>query len=617
MAKINFSKIKTELKEHWNTPDTVAGKFISWKEHLNIFLGIGANYAAQAPLGYISFGATCFLIMYHYNLPYLAFSVITLIGLPLSYLWNILGWTVGDNLGFMEKKTEKKMLGFYIATAAIGLLLIITDASKLLDSSLSVYKSIESIEGISVKSFFKIFGIQIFVNGYSGIRSILTRKIFLPKYGRYKFFLYSDVIQKCIIVCLFGWIPVWNIGNVDERVWVAYLLFSVFNIFNFSNGLESCAMLASPNSQERLFVRCYTVKIAHIFNSILVAVVPVIAKAAGGFESINFYRFVIPGIFITCAVLTMLSAKNVKERIPQPPIENKQQVPFWYGIFEVMKNKYNWLNFLYGTLDALGNGAIDIITVVYLYTLRLSGLEYSLMGLLYTFRFTIPTFLAPYFIKKWSYKKSMLMRQLAFSSNCVMSILALWFFKDNAILSGILLFVSRWIADFVRGFPEVAKGDMDLRIRDYQMYRSGERLEGFSGVFNWFNAPIIALVGLIIPIILLENGFNSNWDILYLDSARFNILVIPFFFDLAGHLLMIIPMLFWDYNKNEHEYVMDVLIQREKLAEKGYFPQSYEGGLKFKKHEKIKNGIPTDIDNYIEKKEAAIKAVKEAERETV
>ena len=73
--------------------------------------------------------------MYHYNLPYLAFSVIALIGIPLSYLWNILSWLVMDNLGILEKKTETKMNLIYIVSALIGLSLIVFDISLLFNPS--------------------------------------------------------------------------------------------------------------------------------------------------------------------------------------------------------------------------------------------------------------------------------------------------------------------------------------------------------------------------------------------------------------------------------------------------------------------------------------------------
>ena len=97
----------SDMKAHWNVPDTANGKYVSGKEYLNVFFGVAANYAAQAPFKYISFAASCFLIMYHYDLPYLSFSVVALTVLPLSYLWNLLEWFVEDNLGILPRRTER------------------------------------------------------------------------------------------------------------------------------------------------------------------------------------------------------------------------------------------------------------------------------------------------------------------------------------------------------------------------------------------------------------------------------------------------------------------------------------------------------------------------------
>ena len=82
-----FTSLMTEIKTHWKTPDTSKGRYVPYREYIDIFMSEGMNYGAQAPLGYIGFAATCYIIMYHYNLPYLAFSVISLIGVPFSYLW--------------------------------------------------------------------------------------------------------------------------------------------------------------------------------------------------------------------------------------------------------------------------------------------------------------------------------------------------------------------------------------------------------------------------------------------------------------------------------------------------------------------------------------------------
>ena len=78
-------------------------------------------------------------------------------------------------------------------------------------------------------------------------------------------------------------------------------------------------------------------------------------------------------------------------------------------------------------------------------------------------------------------------------------------------------------------------------------------------------SPVTTLVGLIIPILLLKNGYNSNWDVLFIDSARFNIISIPIIIDTVGHFLMVIPYLFWDYDNKKHAVVIEELKRRARI----------------------------------------------------
>ena len=110
--------------------------------------------------------------------------------------------------------------------------------------------------------------------------------------------------------------------------------------------------------------------------------------------------------------------------------------------------------------------------------------------------------------------------------------------------------------------------DMDIRISDYQMYLSGERLENFSGVFGWFTGPITTFVGLIIPLLMLRGGFNSNFDVLFIDESRSRIIVVPIIMDIIGYLLMSIPYFFWDYDDKKQNAVMEVLRRREEVTRK-------------------------------------------------
>ncbi len=600
------------IKEHWNEPDREKGNYVPFKEYLTVFLGVGMNYSINTPLSYLGFSASCFLIMYHYKLPYLAFSVISLIGLPLSYMWSVLSWVVNDNLGILEKKTERKFLTFYGIVSVIGLMMILLDVSLFLPDSLAGL--LNSINGVSARSFLKIVGIQLFINAYGGLRNIMWRKRLVPKFGRYKYELFANFFQKSVMIILIGWLPIYDVKNVEDRMWMAYLLFMLFDMFPFNNVIENCTQNISPNPHERMLVRTWPVKLSHFVRNIFDVVVPLFGIA---FDDIRFYKFVVPAVFIPMGILTLISVRNITERIPQPPLEKKQRVSFWYGISQVMKNKYNWLNTISALLDSLGNGMISLTNVMYFFSFRMytQCALYALMKTLYSFRSTPLSFIAPYFVKRFSYRSMKVTKLVVCAMNSVAEMLTIMAFPTKQNLCGIVIFTCEFIKGFANSIPDVADSDMGIRKNDYQMYLSGERLENSSGVFGWVISPVTTFISLIIPVIILKNGFNSNWDILYIDSARFSIVAIPLAFDLAGFLLMIIPYLFWDFNNPQHRYVMEVLKQREKLANEGYFPAEYEGGLNFMEPGELHAGIPVESEAMIAKRDALLGKGQEQEQE--
>ena len=167
-------------------------------------------------------------------------------------------------------------------------------------------------------------------------------------------------------------------------------------MFGFANNLEICTRNISPNVRERILVRSYPIKLSHIFHSILAIILPVIIGALRyEWADINVFRYVIPITFVVSAALTMVFAGRIQERIPQPPIDKKVQIKFWDGMFGVMRNKYKWMNTIVGLLDSLGNGMLPFVTILYLYTFRLSGLLYSLIVALVSFAGTPPDLFAP------------------------------------------------------------------------------------------------------------------------------------------------------------------------------------------------------------------------------
>lgn len=123
----------TEIKEHWNTP--AEGKYVPYKEYKDIVIAVGSNYTGTKTLEYIGFWSSCFLIMHHYRLPYLTFSVIGLLNMPLGYISALIWWYVCDNLGFLPKKTERKVYLVYGLMMLFGISTLIFDYSRLFDQS--------------------------------------------------------------------------------------------------------------------------------------------------------------------------------------------------------------------------------------------------------------------------------------------------------------------------------------------------------------------------------------------------------------------------------------------------------------------------------------------------
>ena len=569
MSKGKIGSFFTEVKTHWKTP--AEGKYVPYREYKDLFLGIGANYTGSKMLESIGFWASCYLFMYHYKLPYLTFSFIGIINMPLNYIWTLIGWIINDNLGFLPKKTERKFYGLYFSLIVIGLVMIF-GKFPFLDTStnpLIVYLNNMQSLGITAASALKILGTHILWNGWAGSRNIFWRKKLIPKYGRYKYSLYCDVIPKCIMVILVGWLPLYNIPDMVTRVWTANLLFACFNIFGFGNNLETVSKTISPDMQERLLVRTYPVKLSHFIHTIVSIIIPVVADALKDeWADINLYRYVYPIAFIVPAAITMIYAGRLQERIPQPPLERKVQINFWEGMFGVLRNKYLLINTIVGLIDSLGNGMLAITQIVYLYTFRLSGLPYTIIVNLISFAGTPPDLCAPYFLKRFNYKQIMIFYQLTRAAGNALLVGAFWFFGDNVHICGLACIIVMFLMEATKTIPTTAGHDMGTRIGDYQMYLSGERLESFSGVFGWFTGPITSFVSLIIPLMLLKFGFNSNWDVLYIDSARFKIIAVPLIIDIIGFVLMAIPYFFWDYDNEKQTKVIQVLQRRAEVTAK-------------------------------------------------
>ncbi|MCD7827765.1 MAG: MFS transporter [Clostridiales bacterium] len=557
----------TEIKTHWNEP--AEGKYVPYKEYLSIFAAIAGNYSLTYILGFLSFGTGCYLVAYYYEIPILTFTAINAFFIVSGYFWSILSMGVDANLGFLPKKTERKYFAVYLTFAAIGLIMLFCDLSSLPFWPESIVNYMDtSWPGINFYSIFKIVGIHSFVSGWGGFRAIVIRKKLVPKLGRYKIFAYSNVIQCIILVILICELPLYEEPLVD-RVWKLYVLFQLYGMLGFTGSPQSIADNISPNGHERMIIRCYPVKLAHLLRSLMTMIIPTVAGMlfVNGVRDVGTFKYIIPAAMLLSTVIMFSGLGKIKERIPAPPIEKKKYFSFWDCVSGIMKNKYLWIRQISVLLDSLGNGMLAIKTVLLIYTWRETGFFFALAENVISFVGNPGAFLAPWIRKRFQYKTLYVFKQLVMFASSGMYVLVLLFLGTSHTLCGIFLFIGICACDSLKSAIELASSDMDIRISDYQMYISGERFESYQGIVSWFTSPISTLISLIIPLLFYRCGFTSDWDVLFIDEVRIKCVLIGLAFDMAGYILMCLPYIFfWDFTDEKHAEIMKILQERADAA---------------------------------------------------
>ena len=568
MAKEKAKKkdnIFKEMKKYWNTP--AEGKHVPYKEYFSIFAAVGGDYTLKYLQSFLTFGTGCYLIAHYYEIPLLTFSAINVFFIASTYFWNLLTMGVDANLGFLPKKIEQKYNTVYLCFAVLGLLMLIFDFSFILPDGIAGIIDTRW-KGINSFNIFKIFGAHFLANGWSGFRNILIRKKLIKKLGRYKIFAYANVIQCIIVVILICELPLYKLPLTD-RVWTLYLLFQLYTIFNYVGFTQSVADNISPNAQERLYVRSFPVKISHFVQNIVNVLLPTIAGVMflDGVKDIGTFRYLIPVFFVVSSGVMFIGLRKIKERIPMPPLENREYLSFWHCVSGIFKNKYLWIIKIAELLDSLGNGMLDMKRILLIYTWRETGLFFSIAEIIYKMSGNPGQFLAPWIRKRFQYKQLIVFKYIVLAMRNGVYILAILFLGNSHFLCGLAIYIAMLVSNTLEAAVGIAQDDTKIRVTDYQMYISGERLEEYQKIISWFTTPITTLVSLIVPLMFYRVGFTSDWDVLYMGDVRVQCMLIGLCFDLAGYVLMTLPYLFmWDFTDEKHAHIMEVLKQR---AEEG------------------------------------------------
>lgn len=442
------------------------------------------------------------------------------------------------------------------------------------------------------------------------------------KAGKYRPYIVSMGIPTAIICVLMVWFPydklemIFGTGMIfgESKAYVAKCaLILIFNLFLhffyyfFYDGYENLIHVLSPNTQERADVSSIKSVVYSLAPSIVNLLTPLIA--ANVFHSnttdIRVYRLLYPILGVIGILLCIVVYKNTEEKIVQART-HVIQIRFIDALKEVFKNKYFWIISLAGWIGFLESAYANILNWLYNYGGICSGNIYSLVITLYGNASLWGMLIAPFCIRRWG-KKSVLVVTNLFN---IFFILMLWpsISKINGGTIWLVL-ACMYLNAFMGSFAHILNPTIQADIRDYQQYKTGERIDGMFSAVATIGTVISLITSSVLPVIYEKGGitkanaaavtsnpeilnrvlgdgktvgqilgeqlaqgqdnFNNAYSALYDLNVLMPLLKALIVISAVGALMNVIPYFWYDFNEKKQKSVIRVLQVRAMFEDFG------------------------------------------------
>lgn len=442
------------------------------------------------------------------------------------------------------------------------------------------------------------------------------------KAGKYRPYIVSMGIPTAIICVLMVWFPydklemIFGTGMIfgESKAYVAKCaLILIFNLllhffyYFFYDGYENLIHVLSPNTQERADVSSIKSVVYSLAPSIVNLLTPLIA--ANVFHSnttdIRVYRLLYPILGVIGILLCIVVYKNTEEKIVQART-HVIQIRFIDALKEVFKNKYFWIISLAGWIGFLESAYANILNWLYNYGGICSGNIYSLVITLYGNASLWGMLIAPFCIRRWG-KKSVLVVTNLFN---IFFILMLWpsISKINGGTIWLVL-ACMYLNAFMGSFAHILNPTIQADIRDYQQYKTGERIDGMFSAVATIGTVISLITSSVLPVIYEKGGitkanaaavtsnpeilnrvlgdgktvgqilgeqlaqgqdnFNNAYSALYDLNVLMPLLKALIVISAVGALMNVIPYFWYDFNEKKQKSVIRVLQVRAMFEDFG------------------------------------------------
>ena len=481
---------------------------------------------------------------------------------------------------------------------------------------------ISSTLGVDATDMYVMYVIAVLANiPLTGIRANIidnTRN----KAGKYRPYIVSMALPTALICILMVWFPYNKLESIvgvgtwfgETRAYVAKcaiimvlnLLLHFFYYF-FYDAYENLIHVLSPNSQERADVSSVK-SIVYSFAPTLVNLfTPIIAQNVfhTNTTDIRVYRLLYPILGVLGILLCIVVYKYTEEKIVQART-HVVQIKFFDALREVAKNKYFWIISLAGWIGFLESSYANILNWLYNYGGACSGNVYGLVVTVYGNASLWGMLFAPFCIRKWGKKAVLVVTNLF---NIAFILMMLPFTAEISNLTIWLVMGCLYLNAFMGSFAHILNPAIQADIRDYQQYKTGERIDGMFSAVATIGTVIALATSSVLPIIYEKGGitktnaavvtanpeilnrmlgdgksvgqilaeqmangqdnYNNAFSALYDPNILTTLLHVLIIISAVGALMNVVPYFWYDFNEKKQKSVVRVLQVRALFEDYG------------------------------------------------
>ncbi|MBQ7637651.1 MAG: MFS transporter [Clostridia bacterium] len=456
---------------------------------------------------------------------------------------------------------------FAYSVGGLGAYSIFTMAQALLLSTTNVI--IGNTIGIQPMHMYVMYLISVITNiPLTMVRANMVDNV-RYKEGKYRPYLLRMGIPTVVISLLFVFTPYKQIGYIWCCVLIFIYNFGLQFFYNFFyDAYENLIHVLSPDSQERTNATAIKSMIYSFSPTVTNFVTPLIADkvANGNMYDLRVYQWLYPFIAVIGVAFIVLVYTRTEEKIVIAKT-HPMKIRFFDALREVAKNKYFWIISLAGWLGFLETCTYVILQWLYNYAHLCTPEQYSLITLIRGTAYTWGMVLAPFAIKRWGKKKVLIVTNL-FN----IFFLALVYPLMGSIWTVLMCMYFNSVAD---SFILVLNPTIQADIRDYQHYKSGERIDGMFGAVAMIGSFVTMATSSVLPAVYEKygifsgNGYENMYDILYDTDILYKLVGVLVILSAVGAALNLVPYFFYDLTETKQKGIIRILQIRAMFEDYG------------------------------------------------